>query len=413
MVCLGLPLVLMAGLFAGVRAYLSPKSAGEKVAAQLESLFGVPVRVGRANLGFFSSSSLQKVQIFAPGDTALNHPWIEIETASADVTLFNLLSGATPAKVDLDGLSAFLAFDEQGKLLTRFPLSPAKATGPMPAIQVSNGRLTLAQAGRATMAVESIQGDLVGVDGKLAFTGSIDDAFWGKWQAKARRDQATGELTLDLHADMVSVDQAKLESLPFVPPSIWNQIKAEGVTPVDFTLVFQPHGDAPGTTRYRVVLAPEKTRIQVTSIGLNAVDAKGKVVVEDKVVQLRDVSGRSADGDIFTNADLDFRQDTSTMRFLVAVRDMVMRKLPASWSLPLFDGLLTGHADIRLTVRDGKVRTEGGGEGTIAEPRLGGLTPKIIKGNPLRLELKSDGERFRLDAPRSLLKTLLPALLPR
>lgn len=407
-----LPVVIVAVLLLCGQWLLSSHRLARALAEKLEAMLNLPVRVGEARIGLRTpDSNVSEIQVFEANDRALAQPWVQIKEAAANIGMLELLGGAMPGSVDLHGFTVELRFDAQGHLLTLLPAAQGKQPlGEIPRCRVLDGRVTLAQEGRRPMVVNGIVADLQAVHGAVRLEGKIDDPYWGKWKATADY-QPGGVCKLRLTADKMPVDQAKLEALPFIPPSVWRQVKVEGVTPVDFEMNFSAEG---GKTEvhYTVVLEPENTRVHVASIGLDAERAKGKVVVTDKLVELRNVTGQSADGEIHTDADLDFRADTSSMRFLIAARDLVLRKLPATWSLPLFDGSLSGKADLRLTVRDGHVRTGGGGEGTISNPRLAGLGKKLFQERPIRLELRADGERFRLDAQRSALKTLLPALVP-
>ena len=52
-------------------------------------------------------------------------------------------------------------------------------------------------------------------------------------------------------------------------------------------------------SHYKVDLVPVNTEVVVTSIDLHADQASGKVTIEDRLVKLRDVKGRTADGTIY------------------------------------------------------------------------------------------------------------------
>ena len=72
--------------------------------------------------------------------------------------------------------------------------------------------------------------------------------------------------------------------------------------------------------------------VTLTAIGLRADQAQGKVIIEDGVVQLRDVRGRTADGTMETSADLNFRATPSRMQFNVSAKRVNVQRLPSSWS---------------------------------------------------------------------------------
>jgi hypothetical protein len=82
------------------------------------------------------------------------------------------------------------------------------------------------------------------------------------------------------------------------------------------------------------------------------------------------------------------------MRFHVQVNRLKVQDLPRSWSLPpQVEGRLTGQADLQVTVADGKVRTDGKGQGIIQEARVGGQPAE-----PIRLDLHAAGDGYRFAA---------------
>ncbi len=120
-------------------------------------------------------------------------------------------------------------------------------------------------------------------------------------------------------------------------------------------------------------------------------EAEGKVIVEDEVVQLRDVHGRAAGGEIWTNGDLNFRDTPSQLQFAVEARGLELARVPKSWSLPpQLKGRLTGQAHLQVTLVDGKPRTQGEGRGVIDEAWVAG-----VPAQPIHLVLHAAGEGFR------------------
>jgi len=153
---------------------------------------------------------------------------------------------------------------------------------------------------------------------------------------------------------------------------------------------------APIGFHYRIVLDPVATQVHVTAIDLHASQARGRVIIEDKVVRLQGVHGYTADGEIETDAVLDFNVKPEQLRFAVHVKQIDLQKLPRGWRLPaqvaqhLVTGRLSGDADLKLAVADGKARTSGQGEGTITETRLAGIPFK----KPIKLTLHAKGNGF-------------------
>ncbi len=132
----------------------------------------------------------------------------------------------------------------------------------------------------------------------------------------------------------------------------------------------------------------------------------------DELVQLDGVSGKIAGGAITTSGDLNFRGETSRLAFKVGVKGVVLHDLPRSWKVPpRIDGRLTGKADLVVTIKEGKVHTDGSGKGEIDQARLG----RIKIGKPILLTLHSENGRFRFGEPKkpSTVAVDVPARMAR
>jgi translocation and assembly module TamB len=399
--------VLAGAAWLGARTYLSSRRVACQAADRLRHLLGANVEVGEANVGLTGDSSLQNVKVFEPDAKPGAKPFLRIHKAHADVSALDLARGARPSQLTLRGAHLTLRVDRAGKLLTRLP-EPKGDGGPLPQVRIEGARLTLEQEGRAPLELHGINAELSGGDDGPKLEGTIADRSWGDWKAGVTYATQTGALTLKLETSDAAVTQAKLEALPYVPAHVWEEVKAEGRTPVWLTVSTYA---AKSDVHYRVELEPRDVKVRVTAIDLEAEQAHGKVVVEDGALTLRGVKGRAAGGRIATDAELDFRGEASKMHFDVHVRNVVLSKLPKSWKVPdKFDGKLTGRADLRLTVRDGKVQTRGTGKGVIDDAQVLGFPAK----EPIELRLHADGKRFRFSSPTSLSRaffyTTTPAL---
>ena len=129
-----------------------------------------------------------------------------------------------------------------------------------------------------------------------------------------RADPATTAFTATLRTDRAAVTQEKLERIPFVPPSVWEEVKASGSTKVEFT-----YRHAPGATgdHYRVVLDPDGATVEVTSISLHAEQVRGRIIVEDGLVTLEGVHGEALAGTVHADGTLDFRDQENVLQFTV------------------------------------------------------------------------------------------------
>jgi hypothetical protein len=262
-------------------------------------------------------------------------------------------------------------------------------------VAFERARLTLPQPDRLPLVVASARAVLEGDDEGLTLDGSLSDPYWGQWILQAGLCSRTGAITLRLHTPDVSVDPAKLRALPYVPKNVWQQVEAAGRTSADVRVGM--FTDRP-EVHYRVELEPRDTKVRVTALDLEADEAQGGVVIEDGLVLLRRVRGRVAGGTLVTSGELDFRRPVSRLRFQVAVRRLGLSRLPARWSVPAqIDGLLTGKADLAVTVRNGETDTRGRGTGVVANATLVGFQTRL----PIGLQLFVEGKRVRYQLERA------------
>ena len=111
------------------------------------------------------------------------------------------------------------------------------------------------------------------------------------------------------------------------------------------------------------------------------------------LVTLEKVTGEAARGELAMSSKLDFRGEVTKMDFGLAVQKLVLASLPERWGLKnALEGELTGWANLRLTIREGKLKTEGKGEGKINNARVFGA--KVDNPIPLKLEAYEKGFKF-------------------
>jgi hypothetical protein len=179
-----------------------------------------------------------------------------------------------------------------------------------------------------------------------------------------------------------------------VPPKVWEQVKASGKTPVEFTYRYNPQS---ATSHYRVALEPDGATVDVTALGLRAEGVRGKVVIEDDVVRLAGLRGQALAGEVRADAELDFRGDRPRLQFTVKVGGLDLKLLPALWNLPprlrKLTGRLSGEARLVVSL-DGEIETSGEGSGVISDVRIAELPA-----DPIRLRLLATGRGFRFHQP--------------
>ncbi|MBY0396682.1 MAG: hypothetical protein K2X91_09480, partial [Thermoleophilia bacterium] len=173
-----------------------------------------------------------------------------------------------------------------------------------------------------------------------------------------------------------------MATLPFVPLSVWDQVQATGATPAQVVVRL----GTDGSVKYRVSLEPKETKVHISSIDLDVGDAVGKVLIEDALVSLQKVKGAAAGGTVAMSAELDFRPTPAQFHFDVEATKLDLRKLPERWDInKMLRGKLSGKADVRLSVKDGKPDIRGSGKGRIDEVFFGAID----------LELTTDKGRLR------------------
>ncbi len=400
-------LACMGILGALLRSYLTSQHVADQIATRLAAAYGGPVLLDKASVGVVGSSTLAGVRLFEPDGQTSDDPWIVIEHAQADVSLWNLLGGgdAMPRKVTLNGAAITLRFDKAGHLATRLPKVKGEPEA-LPSFRIEHGQFTLRQEGHPDLVVTGVDAKIHAEGDGLVLSGTASDSYWGDWLLDGFLNQKAGITSITLKTAHVHVTQAILDQLPFVPAKVWQQVQCEGDTSVELTVTYSPTARK---AHYRIVLEPEATKVHVTSIDLHADQARGKVIIEDNLVRLTNVRGRTAEGEIKTDADLDFRTKPTEMHFKAHVDRLDISQLPKRWKVPTqIGGRLSGQADLQVEIIDGKARPTGDGQGVITEARVLGGVP-VIK--PIRLKLHADGTRFRFSSRRPASHERQPLLL--
>jgi hypothetical protein len=386
------------GLLAGAvaRTYLTSPDAAARASAVLSKTYGAPVRVGSADIDF-DATTLCGVSVFEADAGPDDPPWAVARVVRADVSLWELIGGsAMPREVHLKQAQVTLRFDEAGRLLTHLPRR--KSGERLPTIHITDARVTLKQIGRDDLVAHGIDAVLAPEDGELHLTGRGADPRWGVWDLGGGLDPVHGVSWLSARSTQsVTLDAETLRGLPFVSPRVWHAIRAEGESPVDLAVRYDPNV---GRVQYRVALDPRKTELHIIPIDLDATEAHGRVVIENGLVTLQDVYGRTSDGELQLDGDLDFSQSPSKMEFNIKVQRVDIQKLPKKWPIPtsLVRGRLTGQANLVVSVVQGKVKTTGQGEGEVMDVPL----PLGKKATfPLRLSADEHGFHFRPGLPKT------------
>ena len=380
-------LTVLAGVaVAGIKLYLGSDLATQRAAGRLSEVYGAAVELDRFDVGM-DQTAFRGVRFFQVGDLPGDVPWLSIKEALTDLSFIDVaFDQAEVSQIDLTQPVVTLHFNKDGRLLTRVP-KPREEGKAWPSLVLHQGVFRLQQEGHPDFVVNGINAILELRKEGLVLEGTVDDPFWGNWQAKGdlNLEKLTGQLRLLNEGSHVT--QEKLEALPFVSARVWDAVKLDGDTPVDFTFTYDLPADRFG---YMVQAHPSRTKVFVSSINLHAENAGGLVRVDNGAVYLDDVNGETADGEITTTAELRCRQEPREMHFAIKVKRVDLRKLPTTWRLQRqLAGRLDGTADLQVIVRNHEPRTFGQGQGIIKEARLAGF-PVF----DLAILLQANGDAF-------------------
>jgi AsmA-like C-terminal region len=388
---------VLGALIIALKIYLGSAGAARQAATRLEAIYGARVTVGRLDAGWLATT-LADVQFYEAGPDPYPAPWAVIPEIQTDISAWDLVRGAAnPSHLTLQDPVITLRFDRAGKLLTRFPQRPrVEGAAAIRDIRMAGGKLILRQDNRPEMVITELNADMAPDGDRLTFTGKASEARWGNGTLAGWVNTQSGAWTVTVQVPATPITQAMLNDLPFVGPQVWQEVKANGEVKGELTLRFDPETER---VHYRLEFDADKTRLHVAAIDLQSDNSKGHLVIEDGLVQLRDVTGQSAGGTISTGGELDFRGKAERLTFKVAVDKLRLRGLPRKWFQnplvqKLFDGRLTGTADLIILIEKGVALTRGKGMGIIREARVA-----EVPTDPIRLILRAEGAGFQISVP--------------
>jgi hypothetical protein len=355
--------VLVVLLVVAAKLILRTSFATDRVAAQIQkAVGGAPVKVDSLDVGL-GACSTGEVQFREDGVPADVPPWAVISSVEADVSLLSLIRGdLSGGPITLLGPKLAFRLDQDNKLLTKLPDFSSGGPSTWSEFQIKHARIAFQRKGGPDAVFSDISGRVRRDGDRVTISGAADDSQWGRWTISGERSDAQAPLVLTMHSDSTAATADKLRRVPFVPPTVWEQVTFEGETPVDLTLQF---GGSVGM-RYRVAFAPRDAIVRVPSADLVTRSTTGKVLVEDGVVSLAGINGKVAGGSLHvTRSDMDFRGEASRLTIQVSANRLNLRDLPPKWHLPAVDGRMSGRAELTLAIEKGEVQTSGGGTGTI------------------------------------------------
>lgn len=380
----------------GLGIYLSTPAGKSMVARQIASRLGMPVEVQSVRLGLRTSSIALRVFDPAAPDPA-GAEVLAVESASADVSLLGLLLGrVAPDEVELRGLNLTLHVSADGDVRTTLPKSAGGGAGvPTPAIKLTGGRITVRQDGRPEFALRNLALAVTPrPNGGVTVSGTIDDPDWSTWTVSGDVSGTGPGWWVELATGDGPLTMDRLTSVPFVPPAVWESVRANGRGAAAVRLWADPAGGV----EYSVDIRPAAASLTLPDASVTFTKLTGGIVVSGARVELRDCKAELAGGTFAATGYIDFGPEPTVASLKVDASRLDTRLLPAEWGLPKkIDGKLTGHADLTLKIHaDGTLEPEGGGEGVITDVRV-----LDFPADDVPIHLRKRGNRYRFEQPKA------------
>jgi hypothetical protein len=401
------------GLALVLHFFLSSPFITARVLAKLEELYGGKVQVGGVDVKSHDIV-LHDVAFFESNRAA--EPWLTVDRLEADISPYKAVTGGSPSRVELHGVTLILHFDDEGRLLNEIPSRPslsAMSPAALPEVTVTDGKLRMLGPCCRQIDFDNVSARLVRSGNGSLLNGQGQCSGCGDWTVEGCIDTAIDQLTLSVRSKgQVTVTQSLLDNLPFVPPITWREVQADGRTTVvaTFTNNWRAHNSS-----LRVELQPSESKIHVSAINLTANSVGAQVVISDRKVQVCDLHGELCGGRLELDASLDFRSTETDIDIArLVINDARVSELPTQWSLAAtMDGKLHTNCRLHLTnpVSNASAswRLVGAGEGEIREARIHDLPFD----GPIRLALQEASGATNLTADMQVAQVDIRALAER
>ena len=321
--------------------------------------------------------------------------WFKADRVSTDVSLARLIRGhAMPTRVEIDHPVVSFRFDAKGQPSTKIPVVPPAEKEPkatpdlLPEIVTEDGEVTLQQEGRKPMTISHVNARLAPVEGSERLDVTTDDPTWGKVKVSGRFEPGfkKGDLEIDSSPGFVA-EPDKIERIPFIPKEVWANLEPRG--PVDARVKIHLDADAPKPVRVYTELTLKGTSARLATLQVEATDTTGRVVVDDALVTVTDLKGKTLDGTLAAGGTLDFGQVPPRFDLGLRLREIDVTKAPASWQLGEVGatGKLTGKVDLRALLPPAGVDLDGTtGEAVIENGSFQGIPIKSLS-----ISMKANG----------------------
>jgi uncharacterized protein involved in outer membrane biogenesis len=377
----------------GVGIYLATAAGKAQVARQIESRLGLPIEVQAIRLGLRTSSV--SLRAFDPNVSRDAGELFSVESASADVSLFDLLRGRlNPHTLDLKGVTITLRLDAAGKLLTPLPQFPDSGTAVgsslVPTVQLEKGRITIRQENRAEFTVGNLDVTLSPQsNGEARLAGTIDDPLWAKWTITGQVDCSNEAGWLKLATNDGPLTMDRLGSIPFVPAEVWAHVRPDGRGAVDLLL----NEGTDHALHYTVTIKPAEANLTLPDLNASLTQVTGLIRVAGAKLDLEGTRAELAGGTLAVDGGFDFGPEPTRANLRVVATGLDIQQLPEKWGLPRdIEGKLRGNANLQLLIHaNGEVEPHGGGSGTIDGAKIRDIPVAIA------LRLVGNGKNYRFE----------------
>ncbi len=409
--------LLLAGLLREGWLFFGQYRAIRQVEKSLESSLGCGIALAGIDV-HPAGCNLRCLEFYQPGSDRSGSPWATINQIPLDLQDLQglLLARQLPQRLTLRGVTIRLHLHsgQRSKLVrvsvrskTGYPTAgragwgqqgkgsmPITFSSVWPTIRIEQGQLILQDKDRPDLVIAGIQADLHGENGQLSLSGKVDDSTWGEWSAKGSLETATGKGSVALRTrNPVHLNHDKMSKMGLLAPGFLRQVEIRGLTSAELDFAF---GLIKPAFHSRAVFTPQDASLRLPAIRLTADQVQGKVVLEQRRLQLERLKGLTAGGRIEAAGRVSL--DPRTPQFNLALRWSGLRidQLPReNWSFPkLFTGLLSGTGWVRTLPGAGAQVVWGKGEAWIDQARLGGIPLE-----PITLRMRADQTGFHFELP--------------
>jgi translocation and assembly module TamB len=282
------------------------------------------------------SSGISGVKLHESSDD--NSPvWFSADRISTDVSLGRLIRGhLMPTRLEVDEPVVTFRFDRTGQPITKIPLAAATPPKPgqpvekppiLPEIVSKNGVVTLQQDGRKPMTIRGVDATLSPVADGTKLNVKTDDPIWGQVAVSGQFDPTFqhGDLNIKSSPGFVA-DPDKLERIPFIPTEVWTNLEPRGPVSALVNIKLDAGAAKPVVVHTEITL--NGTDARLNTLQVESKDTHGHIVIDDALVKVLDLNGKTLEGSIAAKGTLDFGQKEPKINLDVRLKEIDVTKAP-------------------------------------------------------------------------------------